>query len=107
MSEGWFRSGHTLGRYFSATANDSFNAREIINGDKNYDPPDGVDADSMGEYIADMHKDFLSALEAALVVLPPEPEPEPELEPEVPTVRITIVATGKVEVEVNRINPLT
>jgi putative chitinase len=39
MMEGWFRADdlgpHTLGRYFGATANDPYGAREIINGDKN------------------------------------------------------------------------
>jgi hypothetical protein len=92
MSEGWFRSGHTLGRYFSATADDSFNAREIINGDKNYKPPSGSTAKNMGTYIANIHACFLVALQAALI----EDEPEPE----VATVMITITTTGKVRVMV-------
>jgi hypothetical protein len=90
MVEGWFRSGHTLGRYFSATVDDPFNAREIINGDKDYKPPSGSTAKNMGTYIANIHACFLVALQTALI----------EDEPEVATVTITIRTTGKVRVMV-------
>jgi hypothetical protein len=85
MVEGWFRSDskgrQTLGRYFSATVDDPFNAREIINGDRNIVPSwsNGV---SIGNLVKGYHGKFLSALKAAEVPapepVPPEPEPEPE-----------------------------
>jgi hypothetical protein len=68
MEEGWFRSDskgkQTLERYFSDTADDSYGAREIINGDKSKVPSwsGGV---SIGNLIKGYHIDFLAALEAA------------------------------------------
>jgi len=78
MQEGWFRSdssgSQTLTRYFSSTKDDPFNAREIINGDKNTIPSwsNGV---KIGNLIAGYHAKFLSALQAAWT---PDPEPEPD-----------------------------
>ena len=69
MVEGWFRSDssgkQTLGRYFSDTVDNSYGAREIINGDKSKVPSwsGGV---SIGNLIKGYHIDFLSALEAAV-----------------------------------------
>lgn len=78
MTEGWFRTHEdggpeNLERYFSEVDDDPFNAREIINGDKNKVPSwsNGV---SIGNLIAGYHDDFLAALNAA-VVEAPEPEP--------------------------------
>ena len=63
MRDGWFRSGHTLPRYFSATEDDPYQAREIINGDKHY-TPEWADGQSIGNLIADYHHEFLAALQA-------------------------------------------
>jgi hypothetical protein len=69
MYEGWFRSDssgkQTLPRYFSATVDDAYMAREIINGDKTKVPSwsGGV---SIGNLIKGYHLDFLAALNAAL-----------------------------------------
>jgi len=68
MEEGWFRSDdegrQTLDRYFSDTADNSYEAREIINGDKSKVPSwsGGV---SIGNLIKGYHIQFLAALEAA------------------------------------------
>ena len=68
MTEGWFRSDdqgkQTLDRYFNDTTDDSYKAREIINGDKHIVPSwsGGV---SIGNLIKGYHIAFLSALEAA------------------------------------------
>jgi hypothetical protein len=68
MMEGWFRADdlgpHTLGRYFGATANDPYGAREIINGDKAI-VPDWSDGLSIGALVADYHHAFLRALETS------------------------------------------
>ncbi len=79
MQEGWFRSDEkgkqTLERYFNASVDDPYGAREIINGDKNYTKdwlPPGV---TVGSYIATDHETFLKALEASYV--PDEVEPGP------------------------------
>jgi hypothetical protein len=68
MEEGWFRSDangkQTLDRYFNDTRDDSYGAREIINGDKHIVPSwsGGV---SIGNLIKGYHINFLAALEAA------------------------------------------
>jgi putative chitinase len=68
MWEGWFRGDkdgrQTLLRYFDADTDDAFEAREIINGDKNLVPKwsGGV---KIGTLIADYHTDFLAALVAS------------------------------------------
>jgi len=98
MMEGWFRKSgspatpNTLAKYFNATTNDVFGAREIVNGDKNKVPSwsNGV---SIGNLIKGYHENFLAALEASYVdVLEPEPE--------VPVVLITVIAPPGVRVEV-------
>ena len=96
MGEGWFRQGETLGKYFNATTNDPYGAREIINGDKTVVPSwsGGV---SIGNMIKGYHNAFLDALEASEVA--PAPAPEPEA---VATVTITIEASGPVTVTVIR-----
>jgi hypothetical protein len=86
MKEGWFRKSsdgkpQTLERWFNATVDDAFQAREIINGDKTKVPSwsGGV---SIGNLIAGYHKKFLSALKASsAAVAPPQPTPEPSPEP--------------------------
>jgi len=82
MREGWFRKSkdgrpQTLYRYFNDTVNDAFEAREIINGDKNTVPKwsNGV---SIGQLVKGYHNKFLTALEASLL---PEPAPSPWLPP--------------------------
>jgi putative chitinase len=56
MYQGWFRAGHTLPRYFSASegVDDPYGAREIINGDKSHVPSwsNGV---SIGKLIEGYH----------------------------------------------------
>jgi hypothetical protein len=83
MANGWFRSDsqgkQTLERYFNDSKDDSYGAREIINGDKTVVPSwsNGV---SIGNLIKGYHQKFLSALAAAIILpepLPPEPTPEP------------------------------
>lgn len=70
MSEGWFTS-KKLSQYFSASKNDPFNARDIINPDKNKVTNDV----KMGDRIAGYHNKFLAALNSAKeVVAPPVPE---------------------------------
>lgn len=70
MEEGWF-TGKALPSYFNASKDDPFNARDIINPDKNR----VVSGRKMGDIIADYHRDFLMALQAALVIEPEPPEP--------------------------------
>jgi GH25 family lysozyme M1 (1,4-beta-N-acetylmuramidase) len=64
MAEAWFRPPHSLGKYFNATTDDAYNAREIINADKTIVPSwsGGV---SIGKLIKAYHEDFLAALTAA------------------------------------------
>ena len=68
MIEGWFRTKdnkpETLPRYFSATVNDPFNARGIINGDK-FTVPKWSGGVSIGALIAGYHAAFLLALQAS------------------------------------------
>ena len=74
MVEGWFRSDskgrQTLERYFNDTVDDSYGAREIINGDKSKVPSwsGGV---SIGNLIKGYHIDFLAALEASATAYRP------------------------------------
>jgi len=74
MAEGWFRSSggtpNTLAKYFDDTRDDPFEAREIVNGDKNK-IPSWASGSSVGELIVADHKAFLVAVELATV---PEPE---------------------------------
>lgn len=69
MYRGWFRADddgrQTLERYFNDVADDPFEAREIINGDKNKVPSWG-DGSNIGEIIAEYHQRFLEALEQAV-----------------------------------------
>lgn len=91
MYQGWFRGDdegrQTLPRYFSETVDDPFEAREIINGDKNK-IPDWSGGESMGEVIETYHYKFLTALEAAR-----EEKPQPDVEPNVVINSLTL-ATG-------------
>lgn len=99
MTEGWFRSDskgrQTLARYFNASTNDAYGAREIINGDKAKVPSwsGGV---SIGKLIAGYHGKFLAALDAAKVEQQPEPTPEPDLE----TVSLVITAPAGVRLQI-------
>jgi hypothetical protein len=99
MEEGWFRTGQdgkpqNLIRYFSKTKNDSFGAREIINGDKNT-IPDWSGGKSIGNLIAAYHENFLAALRASATT-PTGPEPHME------EVTIRITATENVKVTVRQ-----
>ena len=68
MDEGWFRSDskgpHNLDRWFNDTVDDSYMAREIINGDKHIIPSwsGGI---KIGNLVKGYHIHFLAALEAA------------------------------------------
>jgi len=105
MNEGWFRSSggtpNNLAKYFSGTKNDVFEAREIINGDKNTVPSwsNGV---SIGNLIKGYHEAFMAALTAAYVE--PSPEPEPEPEPGEQVVSVIISAPPGVRIDVQVIN---
>ncbi len=100
MAEGWFRGDskgrQTLLRYFDDDTNDSYGAREIINGDKHI-VPSWAGGKSIGNLIADYHEDFLDAVTAAHV--PDEVPTLPEPEPLVVTVRITVPPGVVVRVE--------
>ena len=73
MDEGWFRGDeygrHNLERFFNDEIDNSYQAREIINGDKSKVPSwsNGV---SIGNLIKQYHVAFLAALEAALLDQP-------------------------------------
>ena len=64
MLEGWFRSPNALPLYFSDTADDTYGAREIVNGDKHIIPSwsNGV---SIGKLVAGYHGHFLQALQVS------------------------------------------
>ena len=64
MYEGWFRKGKKFEVYFNKTADDPYNAREIINGDKTYKPK-WANGKTIGNIIAGYHKSFLGALKAS------------------------------------------
>ena len=74
MDEGWFRKDdkgvHNLTRYFNDTVDDSYNARNIINGDRTTVPSwsNGV---SIGNLIKQYHISFLAALEASVEAFKP------------------------------------
>jgi len=76
MEEGWFRKSkdgkpQNLSRYFDHDTNDPFEAREIINGDKNT-VPNWSGGKKIGDIIKGYHFDFLAALEASMIsALPP------------------------------------
>ncbi len=71
MHIGTFRAGHNLDRYITPTKTDHFNARDIVNGDKNY----LKNGKKIGVLIAEDAKRFEAILNAAL--LPDEPQPLP------------------------------
>lgn len=77
MQDGWFRSSggtpNTLAKYFNDGRDDPFEAREIVNGDKNKQPSWAAGA-TVGELIVADHKAFLVALNAANILTPPAPE---------------------------------
>lgn len=97
MTKGLFRAPHNLAKYFNATTDDPYNARDIINGDKTRVPSwsNGV---SIGNLVAGYHKKFLSALQAAADACQPGPSPEPE--PVVATVTVTVSAPPGIVVNV-------
>lgn len=92
MEEGWFRySGgtpNTLAKYFNDTRNDPFEAREIVNGDKNK-VPSWASGASVGDLIVADHKAFLVALELSFV---------PDRYPEDIVVRVNVEAPPGVRV---------
>lgn len=104
MQQGWFRSKdgkpETLERHFSATVDDPYGARNIINGDQSTVPSwsNGV---SIGNLIKGYHEKFLSALKAASTeaVTPPQPAPGP-IPPTIPAT-IDIKVSGNVTVTIN------
>lgn len=102
MWEGWFRSSggtpNTFAKYFNATTDDPYMAREIVNGDRQTIPSwsNGV---SIGNLIKGYHEAFLAALTAASVEEPepkPKPKPKPKPEPVDIVLTIRIKATGPV-----------
>jgi putative chitinase len=99
MFHGWFRADaagpQTLPRYFNATTDDAYGAREIINGDK-AKIPDWSNDVSIGNLIATYHNDFLAALRASQTVAPSP------LEPAIPPlVVVDIVVPDGISVEVS------
>lgn len=101
MREGWFRASadgqrQTLERYFNASVDDPYTAREVINGDKKTVPTwsNGV---SIGNLIKGYHGKFLAALKASWIDSP-EPAPEPVLPP---LVVIDMVVPDGVSIEVS------
>jgi hypothetical protein len=98
MADGWFRGDakgrHTLLRYFDHVTDDPFNARNIINGDRNT-VPDWSGGKSIGKLIAGYHDKFMDAVDAAWVESPVPVEPNPE----VAVVDITTV--GNVTIRIN------
>lgn len=103
MSEGWFRSDgspQTLSRYFSASVDDAYGAREIINGDK-HKVPSWSNGVSIGSMIEGYHKKFLEALlESADAYTPVVPLEPIELEGKV-VIDITAPAGVNVQVRIN------
>jgi hypothetical protein len=71
MVEGWFR-GDKLSDYFSASKDDPYGAREIINGDKDI-VPSWSNGESIGQLIAEYHVHFLEALNLSWTA--PDPDP--------------------------------
>jgi hypothetical protein len=99
MADGWFRhdsagTPETLGKYFDDETDDPFNAREIINGDRNT-VPSWSGGKSIGSLIAGYHEDFLAALQASVVDAEPEPQPG-EL---VVTIKVDVPAGVVVKIE--------
>ena len=87
MTAGWFRTAddgdpENLERYFSDVNDDAFEAREIINGDKNK-VPSWSNGKSIGQLCVDYHEKFLAALEEALT------ESDDPFKPTVPEVVIS------------------
>jgi len=101
MADGWFRSAggspNNLNKYFNDAVDDPFNAREILNGDKNK-VPSWASGAKIGDLIAGYHRAFLKAFQAAFRE---EPAPSPEPTPEALVVTVTVAAPEGVKVEVN------
>lgn len=88
MYEGWFRKGHTFGKYFSDKADDPFNARDIINGDKTY-KPGWANGKKIGDIIAGYHRSFLQALTLSKTEdVPSQPVPSQPVAAEDPSRRL-------------------
>lgn len=64
MHLGKFRAGHSLDRYINANEVDHFNARDIVNGDKNYRNKQGH---KIGDVIAADARRFAKVLRASLI----------------------------------------
>jgi hypothetical protein len=104
MVEGWYRKSgspatpNNLAKYFSGSKNDTFNAREIINGDKNV-VPSWSNGKSIGQLIVNYHDAFMDALTAAYYEGVPEPEPvDNEVVVEVvapPGIKVRIIVNGE------------
>lgn len=79
MEDGDFRGDaagrQTLERYFNATTDNPFEAREIVNGDKNK-RPSWAGGRSIGQLCVQYHNAYLNALELSWT-----DEPEPPVEP--------------------------
>jgi putative chitinase len=104
MWQGWFRGDkngrQTLERYFDSDTNDAFNAREIINGDKNIVPKWDTKKRKIGTLIAEYHEKFLTALNDSWrepVMPPPDGEHE-TTEPQV----VEIIVPEGIEVIITR-----
>jgi len=106
MERGMFRKDkqgpQTLARYFSTTANDPYEAREIINGDKRKVPgwSNGV---SIGNLIAGYHGKFLNALTlaAAAHVPPPAVVPGPPVNQAIALVSINVPEGQSMDIIIN------
>lgn len=73
MNEGLFRPPNSNGKFFNQSVEDPFNARDIINGDKNV-VPSWANGQKLGRVIEGYYDNFMHALEASWK-RPPGPEP--------------------------------
>lgn len=64
MMEAWFRQPHCFAEYFSETADDPYNSRDIVNGDKDV-VPGWSDGRPIGRLVEEYHGKFFAALTAA------------------------------------------
>ena len=66
MTDGLYRSGHKLSTYFNQDKEDWYGAREMINGDKTYEP-NWADGQSIGQMVADYGQDFTAVARRLLM----------------------------------------
>lgn len=102
MSRGSFRPPHAFARYFSVIADDAYNARDIINGDKTK-VPSWSGGMSIGNLIKSYHNGFMDALLISKDDTQPPIQPPPvEVSPvkiditTPPGVLVTVAINGEV-----------